>query len=263
MADQGTGQERPTGSKRPVQDDQPGAVGAGPRHRPRGPAPVRPPADDPTGKGSNQVLAAVRAWPRWAKWTVGVVAAIVIIRVMGVISDEQDQPVSAVDDIQTTLTTLTRSGISSACDNAWAQAEKVSTFQDTPNDYRSTFTACTTVAEWIAGNSAHGYRLSNDAQSIARFCGQLAIRSRLCDNASTPSTAASVGAGKLSRADACRRFLDIMADLRLNDDQSAVATGALAQQTADPALAAAIQRIAAAFARHASSIPLTEINALC
>lgn len=172
---------------------------------------------------------------------------------------------SAASTRQTTTGETGRaSGISSACENAWVQAEKVSTFQDTPNDYRATFTACTTVAEWIAGNSAHGYRLSNDAQSIARFCGQLSIRSRLCDIAGPPSTtAASVGAGKLSRADACRRFFDIMADLRLNDDQSAVATGALAQQTADPALAAAIQRIAAAFARHASSIPLTEINALC
>ena len=234
---------------------QPGA------QRLRGPAPGRPPDDDPRGKGTNQVLATVRAWPMWAKWTVGIVATLAIIRVVSAPSKEEDQPVSVAAAVQTTLAP---SGISSACESAWIRAEKVSTFQDTPNDYRATFTACTTVAEWTAGNSAHGYRLSNDAQSIARFCGQLSIRSRLCDVTGPPSTtAAPIGAMKLSRAEACRRFFDIVGDLRLNDDQSAVATGALAQQTADPALAAAIRRISAGFTRHAPSIPLTEINAIC
>lgn len=188
--------------------------------------------------------------------------AIALAVACGSTPEPQSEQGSAASTRQTT--TSAASGISPACEKAWIAAEKVSAFQDTPNDYRSTFTACTTVAEWIAGNSAHGYRLSNDAQSIARFCGQLSIRSRLCDIAGTPSTTgASVGAGKLSRTEACRRFFDIMADLRLNDDQSAVATGALARQTADPALASAIQRIAEGFARHASSIPLTEINTIC
>lgn len=59
-----------------------GSVPAAPSWTPgaqrrRGPAPMRPPNDDPRGKGTNQVLATVRAWPTWAKWTVGIVATLV------------------------------------------------------------------------------------------------------------------------------------------------------------------------------------------
>jgi hypothetical protein len=59
----------------------------------------------------------------------------------------------------------------------------VSEFQDTAKDYRSTFTACTTIAEWSAGNMAHGNRLANTEAAIANFCAQLDIHSPLCDAA--------------------------------------------------------------------------------
>ena len=57
------------------------------------------------GKGNNQVLAAVRRWPRWAKWTAGIVTVLVILGLIGAASEEpKEQPVSVVGDIQTTLT---------------------------------------------------------------------------------------------------------------------------------------------------------------
>jgi uncharacterized protein (DUF58 family) len=70
-------------------------------------------------------------------------------------------------------------------------------------------------------------------------------------------------APKLSRADACRRFTAITADFRMTDDQSAIAFGMLARETADPVLAAAIQRVADGFARHASAISSSEVQSLC
>ena len=70
-------------------------------------------------------------------------------------------------------------------------------------------------------------------------------------------------APKLSKAEACRQFTAITADFRMTDEQSAAAFGALARQTADPALAAAIQRVADAFARRALSIPSNEVQAMC
>ncbi len=57
--------------------------------------------------------------------------------------------------------------------------------------------------------------------------------------------------------------MNITADFRLTDDESAAAYMALAQQTADPTLAAAIQRVADAFARHSRSISSSEVQALC
>lgn len=77
-----------------------------------------------------------------------------------------------------------------------------------------------------------------------------------------PTTAAPAS-GKLSRAESCKQFLATVADLRLNDQQSAVAFSRLAEQTADPALAAAIQRVADDFARNADSISSAEVQALC
>ena len=77
-----------------------------------------------------------------------------------------------------------------------------------------------------------------------------------------PTTAAP-SAGKLSRAEACKQFYATIADLRLNDQQSAVAFTALAGRTADPTLAAAIQRVANGFARNAESISSTEVQTLC
>ena len=73
----------------------------------------------------------------------------------------------------------------------------------------------------------------------------------------------SAAAARLTRAQSCQRFLTIVSDFKLNDDQSAVALSVLTQQTSDPTLAAAIQRVADGFARHASSISSTEVQALC
>ena len=78
-----------------------------------------------------------------------------------------------------------------------------------------------------------------------------------------PPTTEAAPTGQLSRAESCRRFYVIVADLRLNDAQSATAFSALARQTADPTLAGAIQRVANGFARNAENITLTEIQRLC
>lgn len=74
----------------------------------------------------------------------------------------------------------------------------------------------------------------------------------------TPDTAA-----KLSRAESCRQFFATVADFRMTDQQSAVAFANLARQTADPTLAAAIQRVANGFARNAESISSAEVQTLC
>ena len=78
-----------------------------------------------------------------------------------------------------------------------------------------------------------------------------------------PPATAAPAAGKLSRAESCKQFYATGADLRLSDQQSAIAFGNLARQTADPTLAAAIQRVANGFARSAESISSTEVQALC
>lgn len=78
----------------------------------------------------------------------------------------------------------------------------------------------------------------------------------------SPTTAAST-VGKLSRAEACRQFGTISADFRMTDQQSAAAFSQLAQQTADPALVAAIRRVADGFRRNAASISSSEVQTLC
>lgn len=79
----------------------------------------------------------------------------------------------------------------------------------------------------------------------------------------SPVTTAPASAGKLTKVGACQQFYNITADVRLTDDESAAAYSMLAQQTADPTLAAAIQRVADAFARHSQSISSAEVQALC
>ena len=81
--------------------------------------------------------------------------------------------------------------------------------------------------------------------------------------ATTATTLAGVPTGQLSRAEACRRFSEIVANFRLTDQQSAVAFRTLAQQTSDRTLAAAIQRVGDAFARNAPAISSTEVQGLC
>lgn len=78
----------------------------------------------------------------------------------------------------------------------------------------------------------------------------------------TPTTVRAT-ATKLTRTESCGRFYAIVGDLKLNDDQSADAFSDLARQTADPSLAAAIQRVADGFARHASAISSVDVQALC
>lgn len=78
-----------------------------------------------------------------------------------------------------------------------------------------------------------------------------------------PPTSAPASTGKLSRAEVCRQYLNTIADFRMDDQQSFVALSILAQQTADRALAAAIQKVADDFRRHAPAIYDTEVKALC
>jgi hypothetical protein len=72
-----------------------------------------------------------------------------------------------------------------------------------------------------------------------------------------------VTSGQLSKADACSRFVQIVGDYTMTDDQSASAFGDLASHTADSDLAAAIQRVSDAFARHDKDVPSTEVQSLC
>jgi hypothetical protein len=78
----------------------------------------------------------------------------------------------------------------------------------------------------------------------------------------SPNTAAPAS-GKLARAESCRQFFATVADFRMTDQQSAVAFSRLAQQTADPTLAAAIRRVADGFARNAESLSSAEVQTLC
>lgn len=86
---------------------------------------------------------------------------------------------------------------------------------------------------------------------------------RTTPRATSPASTAASVSGKLQRAETCRRFQTISADFRMSDEQSFAAFSMLAQQTADRTLAAAIQRVADAYARHAESISSAEVQALC
>jgi hypothetical protein len=68
---------------------------------------------------------------------------------------------------------------------------------------------------------------------------------------------------ELSRAAVWSEFLAITADYTLTDDESAFAYGAIAQETADPTLAAAVQRVADGFARGDPAVSSAEVRALC
>lgn len=78
-----------------------------------------------------------------------------------------------------------------------------------------------------------------------------------------PASTTIVLTQPLSITESCRRFTEVLIDLALDDDETASAYYALARQTADPGLAAAIRRVAEGNARHAPAIPLGEVNAFC
>jgi hypothetical protein len=104
----------PTVQNAPVQPERPTVQWRGPAptapdwtpdaRRLRGPGPVRPPEDDPRGKGANQIMAAVGGWPRWAKWAAGAAVGVVLIAVAASGGEDEDQPVSVVGQVETTLT---------------------------------------------------------------------------------------------------------------------------------------------------------------
>lgn len=82
--------------------DRPTAAGWTPdARRLRGPAPALPPEDDPRGKGTNQVLATVRGWPRWAA---GAAVGVVLIAAAASGGEDDAKPVSVVGKVETTLT---------------------------------------------------------------------------------------------------------------------------------------------------------------
>ena len=71
----------------------------------RGPVPLRPiDPSDPKGRGENQVLTAIRGWPRWAKWAAGGAVALLLIAAGVSGGEDDDQPVSVVGQVETTLT---------------------------------------------------------------------------------------------------------------------------------------------------------------
>lgn len=98
-----------------IRGPMPTAPGWKPEARSRGPAPRRPvdPAD-PQGRGQNQVLAAIRAWPAWAKWAAG--AAVVAVLGAALVNGarDNDQPVSVVGQVETTLTLPTATTLAPA-----------------------------------------------------------------------------------------------------------------------------------------------------
>lgn len=71
---------------------------------PMAPRPAMPSAADPKGRGRNQVLDAIRGWPRWAKWTAGVAVVVLLIAAASSGGDE-DETVSAGQS-ETTKATL-------------------------------------------------------------------------------------------------------------------------------------------------------------
>ena len=74
---------------------------------------------------------------------------------------------------------------------------------------------------------------------------------------------ADAGSSQLSRPEACDEFNKITADFKMTDQQSATAYRSLAERTEDPAVAAAIQRVASGFARSDPAISSSEVLALC
>jgi hypothetical protein len=72
--------------------------------RSRRAVPLHPNPDDPRGRGKNQVLDAVRAWPSWAKWAAGTAVVLVLLAAAAGGGEDGDRPVSVVGDVQTTLT---------------------------------------------------------------------------------------------------------------------------------------------------------------
>lgn len=87
-----------------------GPVPAAPGWKPDPPPSRRPlsrrPADpdDARGAGRNQVLDAVRAWPRWTKWAAGAAVVLVLLAAAAGGGEDADRPVSVVGEVQTTLT---------------------------------------------------------------------------------------------------------------------------------------------------------------
>jgi hypothetical protein len=77
------------------------------------------------------------------------------------------------------------------------------------------------------------------------------------------SSAGAPEASELSRSQACDAFLETVGDFTMSDSKSAKAFTKLAQRTADPSLAAAIQRVADGFARRDPSVSASEVNSLC
>lgn len=101
-----------SGPTRPVEQERhavqwrepaPTAAGGTADVRPRRPASLGPPANDPRGKGTNQVLTALRGWPRWAKWAAGAALGVVLIAAAAGTGDDKGQPVSVVGEVGTTL----------------------------------------------------------------------------------------------------------------------------------------------------------------
>lgn len=74
---------------------------------------------------------------------------------------------------------------------------------------------------------------------------------------------ADAGSSQVSRPEACDEFNKITADFKMTDQQSATAYRSLAERTEDPALAAAIQRVASGFARSDPAISSSEVLTLC
>lgn len=70
-------------------------------------------------------------------------------------------------------------------------------------------------------------------------------------------------AGRLSNGEACIEFLDITADLSLDDDGLAARYGRLAGQTADPVLAEAIAQVARGFANSDPAVPGDRVYSMC
>jgi sarcosine oxidase gamma subunit len=68
---------------------------------------------------------------------------------------------------------------------------------------------------------------------------------------------------QVSRSEACEQFNKVVADYATTDQQSASAFSSLAARTEDPALAAAIQRVANGFARSDPAVSSAEVTSLC
>lgn len=87
-----------------IRGPMPTAPGWKPEARSRGPVRQRPidPAD-PRGRGENQVLTAIRAWPAWAKWAAGAAVVVVLIATVASSGEDGDQPINVVGQVETTI----------------------------------------------------------------------------------------------------------------------------------------------------------------